>query len=68
MCVLMCVDDCGRIDACVYTRNVGAIGGVSCMGVHVLWECPICVIGVCTANVQVELLYSISLISKSQAL
>ena len=25
----MCVDDCGRIDACVYTRNVGAIGGVS---------------------------------------
>ena len=64
-CVWMCVDDCGRIDACVYTRNVGAIGGVSCMGVHVLWECPhrVCPMchGVCTANVQLSRVQSSSI-------
>ena len=57
-CVWMCVDDCGRIDACVYTRNVGAIRGVSCMGVHVLWECPH---RVCTANVQLSKVRSFSI-------
>ena len=63
VCVWMCVDDCGRIDACVYTRNVGAIGGVSwvCMFYgSVLIGCVLCT-KVCTANVQLSRVRSFSI-------